>query len=281
MAAACEERAGSNVFRGNEGHVIRAGDEQLIFVIRLAALERNFVPRRTGHRAEAVERAGYAHEGQGNFVKRTGGEAKLVRALRRETENCFRSRIGKAGRGMIRQIDKRAADGLRGIGTHGVTGNANAIQIQLVAESANPLLQIRKRVQKKSNVLRPAFPQSRIFQRFTHGLRKPKSFVTTLPALNDGIVVCGLQRDVAVSGPMAGQRFATVLRAACSMRKHDYWVLALRHRIKNADVQVFIASGVMQNDVGNLTYRQRSGFELVTIGGWIDHACFDRGFGME
>ena len=55
--------------RGDEGHVISAGDEQFIFLIRPAALKRNFVPRRAGHRTEAVQRTCYPHEWQRDFVE--------------------------------------------------------------------------------------------------------------------------------------------------------------------------------------------------------------------
>ena len=42
MAAALRRAGREQCIRGDEGHVIRAGDEQLVFLIRPAALEKEF-----------------------------------------------------------------------------------------------------------------------------------------------------------------------------------------------------------------------------------------------
>src|SRR6266705_1001205 len=54
--------------RRDEGHVVGAFDEEMVFVARLAAFERNFMPGGTRDWAEAVERAGHAHVRQRDSI---------------------------------------------------------------------------------------------------------------------------------------------------------------------------------------------------------------------
>ena len=75
-----------------------------------------------------------------------------------------------------------------------------------------------------------------------------------------------LDGDVAVSGPVARERVTIILRATSAMRKDNHGILSGTVRIKNADVQVFVALRIVQDEVGDFGGRVRSGRQLVSAG---------------
>ena len=167
--------------------------------------------------------------------------------------------------GMARKIDQCSTDSFRGVSTHGVAGYAYAAGIDFPVEARDTFLQTSERIQKEGNISRTAFPESRIFQCFADGLREARVLVAAAAPLHDGIVVDGLNRNVAISCPMACQRFAASVGSAGAMGKNDDRIFAGNHRVEDSNAHILVTLLVMEHQACNFVYRQRSGFKLVAL----------------
>ena len=101
-------------------------------------------------------------------------------------------------------------------------------------------------------------PERGLFQSLANGFQKVDVFFAGIAALRGRIIVRGLERDVTVRCPVPSQSLAARLRTAGAVGKHNDGVRTWLMGIKNADVEHFVALGVVQNNVRHLRNRVRA-----------------------
>jgi len=248
---------------GDKGHVIRAFDEKMVFVAGLAAVEGNLLPTGSLVSGANIERAGHTHQWKRDVIPGMIGEAEFTGALRREQEHGLDALVGKVRGRVAGEIDERAGDSVGGESTHRMTAYTDTGGVHFARERRDAFLQLRQGIQDKRDIERAAFPEGWFFEGFADGLQKLDIFLAEVAALDCGVIVRGLEGDVAIAGPVVGQGVAASLRAAGAMRKDDHGIISWFVGVENAEMKIFVALGVVEDDVGNFRDRVGTGGKLV------------------
>src|ERR1700693_3052515 len=75
----------------------------------------------------------------------------------------------------------------------------------------------------------------------------------------------GLKRNVAISCPMACERFTARVRSTGTMGKNDDWIFAGNHRVEDSNSHILVTLVVMEHQTCHFNYCQRPSFEFVAV----------------
>ena len=199
-----------------------------------------------------VAGAGDEHERRVNILPGRFFDAALARTCAGEDEESGDAAVGERfGMGCARRSEGEAADELGGKRAEGMSADADMSAIEFSGGGGDAALDFVEGIDGEGNIasaIAPGGGIGDIFAESGEAFERAADFAGGF-ALGDGIVVSGLDDDVAARGPVLSERGVGVFGAAETVRENDYRKFAGAGGIGDFYVEGLVALGVAEDEI--------------------------------